>query len=154
MVKIKIISQLNRIERNEVEQLFYENRENLNITSSFENVIENSHFYSFYSEGKLTGCVYFFCDEELEYLVRENFEIKKGGGGLLLFMNGFSKRKCHKENLLAIKKASDFYSQDIYSLTDKKSACFCLLRAGFLKISKRQKADLPKTNQLLRLVHK
>ena len=138
----------------DVKELFYQNRENLSITSSFEDVIQNSHFYSFFSNRKLTGCLYFFCDEELEHFVNKHFEIKKGGGGPLLFMNGFSKRKCYNENLLFLKKAKDFYTQDIYSFTDKKTASYCLMRAGFLKVTKKQNSDLKKTNQLLKLVHK
>ena len=104
MLGVKTVRELVKSEFLEIKNLFNENKKNLQIENDFEEIIAKTHFFSFFSENNLTGCAYFFCDDELERMVRDNFEIRKGAGGKLLFMNGFSKRKCHFENLVSIKR--------------------------------------------------
>ena len=152
MLGVKAVRELVKSEFLEIKNLFNENKKNLQIENDFEEIIAKTHFFSFFSENKLTGCAYFFCDDELERVVRDNFEIRKGAGGKLLFMNGFSKRKCHFENLVSIKKASEFYLDNIFSFTNKKTASYCLMSAGFVPVMKKSKSVLGKNDKLFVLV--
>ena len=75
--------------------------------------------FCFYSEdtGKLLGCIY----------------LEDDNGRVCL--SGFSVRKNYDIVIRAIKLISDiFHEDDLYSLTDKKSAIMVLLRCGFKKI--------------------
>ena len=67
--------------------------------------------------GKLVGCIY----------------LEDDNGRVCL--SGFSVRKNYDIVIKAIKFISDiFHQDDLYSLTDKKSAIMVLLRCGFKKI--------------------
>ena len=75
--------------------------------------------FCFYSKdtGKLLGCIY----------------LEDDNGRVCL--SGFSVRKNYDNVIRAIKLISDiFHEDDLYSLTDKKSAIMVLLRCGFKKI--------------------
>lgn len=152
MLVVKTVRDLVKNEFLEVRNLFNENKKNLQIENDFEEIIVKTHFFSFFSENKLTGGAYFFCDDVLEQIVRDNFEIEKGAGGKLLFMNGFSKRKCHFENLVSIQKASEFYEEDIFSFTNKKTASYCLMSAGFVPVKQKKVSVLDKNDKLFVLV--
>lgn len=66
---------------------------------------------------KLLGCI---------YLEDDNGKV---------CLSGFSIRKNYKNVIKAIKFISDlFHEDDLYSLTNKKSAIMVLLRCGFKKI--------------------
>ena len=79
----------------------------------FNDLIENTHFYSFYDSDKFAGCIYIVYEDEK------------------LFLNGFSIRKNHKFNIAAVKKVLTFYNCDIYSKTKNKTAQFLLKKCGF-----------------------
>ena len=79
----------------------------------------NEYCFCFYSRetGKLLGCIY----------------LEDDNGRVCL--SGFSVRKNYDIVIRAIKLISDiFHEDDLYSLTDKKSAIMVLLRCGFKKI--------------------
>ena len=79
----------------------------------------NEYCFCFYSRntGKLLGCIY----------------LEDDNGRVCL--SGFSVRKNYDSVIRAIKLISDiFHEDDLYSLTDKKSAIMVLLRCGFKKI--------------------
>lgn len=79
----------------------------------------NDYCFCFYSEdtGKLLGCIY----------------LEDDNGRVCL--SGFSVRKNYDNVIRAIKLISDFFHEDdLYALTDKKSAIMVLLRCGFKKI--------------------
>ena len=80
---------------------------------SFDDLIQKTHFYSFYDGEKFAGCIYV---------------VFEGGK---LFLNGFSIRKNHKFNIGAVKKVLTFYNCDIYSKTKNKTAQFLLKKCGF-----------------------
>lgn len=88
--------------------------------STAENLLAlGDYCFCFYSKdtGKLLGCIYLEDDE----------------GRVCL--SGFSVRKNYDIVIRAIKLISDiFHEDDLYALTDKKSAILVLLRCGFKKI--------------------
>lgn len=84
---------------------------------SFNQIIQNTFFYSFYDGKNLVGCI---------YLYRKR---KK------LYMNGFANRKYHQFNIDAVKKIFKWFCCDIYAKSHQKSAIFLLLKCGFQKIS-------------------
>ena len=88
--------------------------------STAENLLAlGDYCFCFYSKdtGKLLGCIY----------------LEDDNGRVCL--SGFSVRKNYDIVIRAIKLISDiFHEDDLYSLTDKKSAIMVLLRCGFKKI--------------------
>ena len=88
--------------------------------STAENLLAlGDYCFCFYSKdtGKLLGCIYLEDDD----------------GRVCL--SGFSVRKNYDNVIRAIKLISDiFHEDDLYSLTNKKSAIMVLLRCGFKKI--------------------
>ena len=93
--------------------------ENDRIPSAESILALNEYCFCFYSEdtGKLLGCIY----------------LEDDNGRVCL--SGFSVRKNYDIVIRAIKLISDiFHEDDLYSLTDKKSAIMVLLRCGFKKI--------------------
>lgn len=100
----------------ECEVLYNENCRFMHNSCSFKDIVYNSHFYSFYKNDILVGCV---------YVVNEDGK---------LFLNGFSKRKNHKFNIEAVKKVLSFYNCEIYAKTVNKTAKFLLKKCGFVLI--------------------
>ena len=88
--------------------------------STAENLLAlGDYCFCFYSKdtGKLLGCIY----------------LEDDNGRVCL--SGFSVRKNYNIVIRAIKLISDiFHEDDLYSLTNKKSAIMVLLRCGFKKI--------------------
>ncbi len=85
---------------------------------NFDKILNSTLFYSFISkENKFIGCLYFY---------------KLGDR---LFVNGFSNRRCHIENVECLNMAKNWFNCDIWAKTKHKTAAFCLLRAGFKKVS-------------------
>ena len=88
--------------------------------STAENLLAlGDYCFCFYSKdtGKLLGCIY----------------LEDDNGRVCL--SGFSVRKNYDIVIRAIKLISDiFHEDDLYALTDKKSAILVLLRCGFKKI--------------------
>ena len=88
--------------------------------STAENLLAlGDYCFCFYSKdtGKLLGCIY----------------LEDDNGRVCL--SGFSIRNNYDNVIKAIKLISDiFHEDDLYSLTDKKSAIMVLLRCGFKKI--------------------
>ena len=93
--------------------------ENDRIPSAESILALDKYCFCFYSKdtGKLLGCIY----------------LEDDNGRVCL--SGFSVRKNYDIVIRAIKLISDiFHEDDLYSLTDKKSAIMVLLRCGFKKI--------------------
>ena len=88
--------------------------------STAENLLAlGDYCFCFYSKdtGKLLGCI----------------QLEDDSGRVCL--SGFSVRKNYDIVIRAIKLISDvFHEDDLYALTDKKSAIMVLLRCGFKKI--------------------
>ena len=93
--------------------------ENDRIPSAESILALDKYCFCFYSKdtGKLLGCIY--------------LEDDKGR----VCLSGFSVRKNYDIVIRAIKLISDiFHEDDLYSLTDNKSATMVLLRCGFKNI--------------------
>lgn len=93
--------------------------ENDRIPSAESILALDKYCFCFYSKdtGKLLGCIY----------------LEDDNGRVCL--SGFSVRKNYDNVIMAIKLISDiFHEDDLYSLTNKKSAIMVLLRCGFKKI--------------------
>lgn len=86
---------------------------------SYDFIANNPHLYCFYDEEKgfLRGYINIY----------RHIDNK-------LFLSGASIRKNMPDNISAIIKVCEAYSEDMYSDTDKKEAKICLLKAGFKKI--------------------
>ena len=97
----------------ECESLYNKNSLFLGNSCNFKDLVYNSHFFAFYDEEKLVGCVYVTKEEDK------------------LFLNGFSIRKNHKFNIEAVKKIVSFYTCPIYAKTKHKTAEFLLKKCGF-----------------------
>ena len=93
--------------------------ENDRIPSAESILALNEYCFCFYSKdtGKLLGCIY----------------LEDDNGRVCL--SGFSVRKNYRVVIKAIKFISNLFHEDnLYALTDKKSAILVLLRCGFKKI--------------------
>ena len=137
-----------------VKKMFEANKKNLNVEYDFEQLLEFTHLYVTFKNNKISGAVYFFNDPELQCELFNKFDIKKGDGGPLLFMNGFSSRKMLKENIFFIHQAAKYYNTDIYAYTDKKSAVYYLLFSGFEEISAKNANILVDKFRLFKLTKK
>lgn len=93
--------------------------ENDRIPSAESILALNEYCFCFYDKdtGKLLGCIY----------------LEDDNGRVCL--SGFSVRKNYRVVIKAIKFISSLFHEDnLYALTDKKSAILVLLRCGFKKI--------------------
>ncbi len=93
--------------------------ENERIPSAESILALNEYCFCFYDKntGKLLGCIY----------------LEDDNGRVCL--SGFSVRKNYRVVIKAIKFISSLFHEDnLYALTDKKSAILVLLRCGFKKI--------------------
>ncbi len=83
----------------------------------FDKILISTLFYSFISdEGKFIGCLYFY------------------KSGDRLFVNGFSNRNCHLQNIECLNMAEEWFDCDIWAKTKHMTAKFCLKRAGFKQV--------------------
>lgn len=114
---MEIITPLSyKFEYDKVKSLWQSCKDKLDDGGNFDKVLCNSHFFSFYIDNKLIGCICFYEKDNK------------------IFLNGFSKRKTHLENIQCIKKSLNFYNCDIFAECKQKPAILCLLKAGFKKI--------------------
>lgn len=87
----------------------------LNESSCFEDIINNTFFYSFYDDAILTLCVYFFVKDDK------------------LWVNGFGIRKKHLFNKQCFKKTLSWFNCDIWAESVQKAAIFAIKTCGFKK---------------------
>ena len=100
----------------EAKKLWEKYKDKLEDGGDFDKVLENSQFFSFYSDKKLIGCISFYQNDGKT------------------FVNAFAGRKTHAINLECLKKALTFYNCDIYAKSKEKPAIYCILKCGFKKI--------------------
>ena len=100
----------------ECKKLYEKNKKILNEESTFDEVINNTFFYSFYNdENELTLCVYFFKSEGK------------------LWINGFGIRKRHLFNKECLLKALSWFNCDIWAKSVEKPAIYGIMICGFKK---------------------
>ena len=86
--------------------------------ASFEEIVQNTFFYSFYDENEITLCIYFY-------------EIDGK-----LWVNGYGIRNRHLFNKRCFEKALSWFNCDIWANTKYKDVIWALLRCGFIKFDK------------------
>ena len=79
-------------------KMYEDNIELLSEKSSFDEVLENTFFYSFYDDDKLCLCIYFFVIEDK------------------LWVNAFGIRKKHLFNKECFKIAQNWFNCDIWAV--------------------------------------
>lgn len=84
--------------------------------TNFNDVINNTYFYSFYENGKHIGCIYYYVKDDK------------------LYVNAFANRHTHITNIKCLKATFDWFKGDIYAQTKHKAAIYCLYKCGFKKI--------------------
>lgn len=95
---------------------FYKHR--VNDDSTFEEVIKNTFFYSFYENDELILCIYFYVIDEK------------------LWVNAYGKRKKHLFNKRCFEASLGWFDCDIWANTKYRDVAWALLRCGFKKSSK------------------
>ncbi len=102
----------------ECKKLFYDNQALLEDFEDFDDVIRNTFFYSFVSDGKHYGCIYYY-------------EIDGK-----LYVNAVAYRKTHLINMECFRKSLTWWNCDIYARTHHKTAIYTILKCGFKKVDK------------------
>ena len=102
----------------EAKNLYLKDRELIKDVEDFDEVLNGSHFYSFFLGDEYIGSIYV-------YLVGEK-----------VFLNGYATRGHHQAHLEAMRKVLASYNCDIYARSVQKTAILCLYRLGFKKIGK------------------
>ena len=102
---------------NELKSLYQKNQKMICDTNSYEFVRDNTLFYAFLENDILFGAIYFFIENDN------------------LFLNAFSKRKCHDQNKKALNLSLSWFSCDIYAEAQNRASAFTLLRCGFKRVN-------------------
>lgn len=100
----------------ECKRLFEENQCLIEDFCSFDEVIKQTFFYSFFVNGVHIGCIYYY---ELDGK---------------LYVNAVAYRKTHLINMECFKKSLIWWNCDIYARTHHKTAIYTILKCGFKKI--------------------
>ena len=101
-----------------VKKIYKKYKKQLEEPRKFKDIVKNSFFYTFYKENKFIICIYYY-------------EIDGK-----LFVNAFSNRKTHLDNMVCFKESLKWFNCDIYARSVLKTSIFCLLKAGFKRINK------------------
>ena len=101
----------------ELKSLYQENQKKICDTNSYEFVRDNTLFYAFLENKALFGAVYYFMEDDK------------------LFLNAFSKRKCHSKNIKALFLSMTWFLCDIYAEAQNRASAFTLLRCGFKRVN-------------------
>ncbi len=103
----------------ECKQLYIQNLSQVDDIEDFDYILKTTFFYSFIREkdNKFIGCLYFYLKDNK------------------LYVNGYSNRHCHLENIECLKLAKNWFNCDIWAQTPHRTAAICLLRAGFKKVN-------------------
>ncbi len=102
----------------ECKKLFEDNQQLIEDFSSFDEVINQTFFYSFIVDNQFIGCIYYY-------------EIDNK-----LYVNAVAYRKTHLINIECFKKSLTWWNCDIYARTHHKTAIYTILKCGFKKIGK------------------
>lgn len=84
--------------------------------NSFEFVVHNTLFFSFFLDGAFIGAIYYF---------KENDK---------LFLNAFALPKNHLANLECLQLSTTWFKKPIYAEAQNRASALCLLRCGFKRV--------------------
>ena len=93
--------------------LYNHNKTSIRDPNPFFFICMKTLFFGFLHNGEVLGAVYFF---------KENGK---------LFLNAYSIRKKHYQNLLALNIALTWFIPPIYAEAQNRASAFCLLKCGF-----------------------
>ena len=102
--------------RAECKALYESVQDKIGDKNSFDFICENTFFYLFETDGILIGAIYYFIKDEK------------------MFLNGFAKRKMHKECRECLKMSLNWFRGSIYAEAQNRASALCLIRAGFKRI--------------------
>lgn len=105
-----------RFNFDECKEMYEKYQKELEDDTDFSQLARSAFFYSFYEDGNLLGCIYFY---------------EKNGK---LFLNGFADRKHHLSNLECLKWSLSWFDCDIYAEGLHKTSRLCLLKSGFKRV--------------------
>lgn len=100
----------------ELKKLYKKYRKQLEDEREFREVVQTTFIYSFFKDNKFILCVYYYYEDGK------------------LYVNAFSKRHNHLENMICFKESLNWFNCNIYARSKLKTSILCLLRAGFKKI--------------------
>lgn len=100
-------------------KLFKKYRNKINDNSEFKNIVKDTFFYSFFDNDQFLGCIY--------YYEKEN----------RLYINAYAGRYHHQQNIECLKMSLNWFNCDIYAETTHKTAIFCLLKCGFIRMNEK-----------------
>lgn len=102
----------------EIKRIYKKYKKQLEEPRKFKDIVKNSLFYTFYKDGKFIICIYYY---EIDGKV---------------FVNAFSNRHSHLDNMVCFKESLNWFNCDIYARSILKTSIYCLLKAGFKRIDK------------------
>ena len=100
----------------EIKGLYERSQDKICDTNSFEFIRDNTFLYTFLSDNKVIGGIYYFLD------------------GGKLFLNGFAIRKNLKDNLYCLKLSTTWFNCKIYAEAQNRASAYCLLKCGFRRL--------------------
>jgi len=103
----------NNFDYYECKKMYEENQELVEDDATFDEVINNTLFFAFYDNDKLSLCIYFY-------------PIKGK-----LWVNGYGVRKKHLFNKICFKTALTWFNCDIWAKSVQNPAIYGLLVSGF-----------------------
>lgn len=101
----------------ELKKLYKKYRKQLDDEREFRELVESTFIYSFFKDNKFICCIYFYYEDGK------------------LYVNAFSKRHTHNENMICFKESLNWFNCNIYARSILKTSIFCLLKAGFKRIN-------------------
>lgn len=100
----------------ELKKLYKRNQKLLDDERSFKELTKNTFIYSFFKEKKFICCIYYYEEQGKMYV------------------NAFSTRHHHEDNMLCFKESLNWFNCDIFARSRQKTSILCLLKANFKKI--------------------
>ena len=103
--------------KSQIKEVYKQCQEKICDPNSFEFIIHNTLFYSFFLDGAFIGAIYYFLDNGK------------------LFLNGFALPKNHLANLECLQLSTTWFKKPIYAEAQNRASALCLLRCGFKRVS-------------------
>lgn len=100
----------------QIKEVYEKSQEKICDPNSFEFVVHNTLFFSFFLDGAFIGAIYYF---------KENDK---------LFLNAFALPKNHLANLECLQLSTTWFKKPIYAEAQNRASALCLLRCGFKRV--------------------
>ena len=100
----------------QIKEVYEKYQEKICDPNSFEFVVHNTLFFSFFLDGVFIGAIYYF---------KENDK---------LFLNAFALPKNHRANLECLQFSTTWFKKPIYAEAQNRASALCLLRCGFKRL--------------------